>query len=80
MIIIKQLEIVYYALGIAAVIAVPIRGIYRWYRRVDVAVSNHVPHIYAILERMCEHMGIPYIDLKGEGNVETHKASDKGRS
>lgn len=75
----RKLEVVYYLAGIAAVVAVPLRAVWKWFWRVDRAVTNHIPHIYKILQRMCDHMDIPYVDLE-EDIRETHKAGHEDRS
>lgn len=76
-----KLESVYYILGSLAIVSVPLRWLWQWTRRVDKAVTNHIPHIYAILKRMCEHLQIEYIDLESdleEKDDETRKTGHKG--
>jgi hypothetical protein len=60
----KRVETLYYLLGCIAIIFVPFKYIWKWFRNVDKAVTNDIPHVYAILKRMCEHLGIEYIDLE----------------
>lgn len=75
----RKLEIVYYILASASIVWLPIRWLWKWFRRVDKAVTNHIPHIYRILQRMCDHMAIPYVDLE-EDIREAHKNGHEGRS
>ena len=66
----SKIEVFYYILGCIAMISWPIRWMWKWLKRVDKAATNDIPHIYAILKLMCDHMGIEYLDLKVDDEKE----------
>jgi len=76
----NKIENLYYLLASLAIMAVPVRYLWRWFRRVDRAVSNEIPHIHDYLVRICKKLDIDIIDLRGDydGNA-TYKTGDRKR-
>lgn len=41
------------------------RWVVRWMWRVDSLQTNHLPHIYHLLQKICEKLGIDYTEPEG---------------
>jgi hypothetical protein len=77
---VNKIENLYYLLASLAIVAIPVRYLWRWVRRVDKAVTNEIPHIHAYLVRICKKLDIDIIDLRGDIESDaTHKIGDRER-
>lgn len=74
----SKIETLYYALSSIAIMAIPVRYFWRWFRRVDKAVTNEIPHMAAHIKLICKKLGIEVIDLEGS-DVSAHPSGDRER-